>query len=272
MNRPVYIITGLMGSGKSTLSNYLRLRHFAVAEMDLLAKFHAKRDDSLKLSLLINFGKDSLDAFGNVNIDYIKSVYFKPEFDTQREQFEYDLDYHIAKAFKEDIRYDDYTGPLFVEIPSFNGKRFNRVCNMFLGDLEAIINVETDFKIREERLKKRGLEQNEIDLRNRLQSDMSLIQNRPEYVRNFISIQNNGTQEELYDKLTLVMENLFDEPTKENIYHDYMRKMPPFVHENRRCYVFYNSTGCGSCPTPCKSSDKHFEETVKSHLKKVQDD
>ena len=28
LNRPIYIITGLMGSGKSTVANFFKLRHF----------------------------------------------------------------------------------------------------------------------------------------------------------------------------------------------------------------------------------------------------
>lgn len=165
--------------------------------------------------------------------------------------------------------------PLIIEIPSFNLTRFERIYHCFFTEIKYVINISANYKDRMDRVHKRGLSDEEISNRSRLQTDYSYTMNKPDVVGDkFCNIDNDGTVEELYDKVTELMEqpDFFDEKTKDLIFDDYMSKMPSFVRANMKCYVYYNSTGCGSCPCPCKCSDKHFEETVKAHLKKVQDD
>lgn len=49
-----------MGSGKSTVSNLLRLRHYEVLNMDEVAKNIAENNPEMILSLLRHFGKDAI--------------------------------------------------------------------------------------------------------------------------------------------------------------------------------------------------------------------
>lgn len=278
MHRPIYIITGLMGSGKSTVTNLFKLRHFEVLNMDEISKEIMLTDSDMKVAMISAFGKNVINEDTTYNIDYIKGVYFDPLFDTEREQFEHDLDIKIRDIFNGSNRYFDVNKegvPLIIEIPSFNLKRFERIYHCFFTEIKYVINVSANYKDRMDRVHKRGLSDEEISNRNRLQTDYSYPQNKPDVVGDkFCNIDNDGTVEELYDKITALMEqpDFFDERTKDLIFDDYMSKMPSFVRANMKCYVYYNSTGCGSCPCPCKCSDKHFEETVKAHLKKVQDD
>ena len=278
MNRPIYIITGLMGSGKSTVTNFFKLRHFEVLNMDEISKDIMLTDADMKVAMISAFGKDAINEDSSYNIDYIKGVYFDPLFDTQREQFEHDLDIKIRDIFNKPNKYFDTEKegvPLIIEIPSFNQNRFERLYHCFFTEIKYVINVSANYKDRMDRVHKRGLSDEEISNRNRLQTDYSYTMNKPAVVGDkFCNIDNDGTVEELYDKVTELMEkpDFFDERTKDLIFDDYMSKMPSFVRANMKCYVYYNSTGCGSCPCPCKCSDKHFEETVKAHLKKVQDD
>lgn len=268
MNRPIYIITGLMGSGKSTVANFFKLRHFEVLNMDEISKDIMLTDADIKVAMISAFGKDA-----TYNLDYIKGVYFDPLFDTEREQFECALDVKIKDIFNKQNRYFDIEKegvPLIMEIPSFNLTRFERIYHFFFTEIKYVINVSANYKDRMDRVHQRGLSDEEISNRSRLQTDYSYPQNQPDIVGDkFCNIDNVGSVEELYDKVTKLLEHpdFFDEQTKDKIFDDYMSNMPSYVRANMKCYVYYNSTGCGSCPCPCKSSERHFEETVKSKLK-----
>lgn len=268
MNRPIYIITGLMGSGKSTVANFFKLRHFEVLNMDEISKDIMLTDADIKVAMISAFGKDA-----TYNLDYIKGVYFDPQFDTEREQFECALDVKIKDIFNKQNRYFDIEKegvPLIMEIPSFNLTRFERIYHCFFTEIKYVINVSANYKDRMDRVHQRGLSDEEISNRSRLQTDYSYPQNQPDIVGDkFCNIDNDGSVEELYDKVTKLLEHpdFFDEQTKDKIFDDYMSNMPSYVRANMKCYVYYNSTGCGSCPCPCKSSERHFEETVKSKLK-----
>lgn len=268
LNRPIYIITGLMGSGKSTVANFFKLRHFEVLNMDEISKDIMLTDADMKVAMISAFGKDA-----TYNLDYIKGVYFDPLFDTEREQFECALDVKIKDIFNKQNRYFDIEKegvPLIMEIPSFNLTRFERIYHCFFTEIKYVINVSANYKDRMDRVHQRGLSDEEISNRSRLQTDYSYPQNQPDIVGDkFCNIDNVGSVEELYDKVTKLLEHpdFFDEQTKDKIFDDYMSNMPSYVRANMKCYVYYNSTGCGSCPCPCKSSDRHFEETVKSKLK-----
>lgn len=268
MNRPIYIITGLMGSGKSTVANFFKLRHFEVLNMDEISKDIMLTDADIKVAMISAFGKDA-----TYNLDYIKGVYFDPLFDTEREQFECALDVKIKDIFNKQNRYFDIEKegvPLIMEIPSFNLTRFERIYNCFFTEIKYVINVSANYKDRMDRVHQRGLSDEEISNRSRLQTDYSYPQNQPDIVGDkFCNIDNDGSVEELYDKVTKLLEHpdFFDEQTKDKIFDDYMSNMPSYVRANMKCYVYYNSTGCGSCQCPCKSSERHFEETVKSKLK-----
>ena len=268
LNRPIYIITGLMGSGKSTVANFFKLRHFEVLNMDEISKDIMLTDADIKVAMISAFGKDA-----TYNLDYIKGVYFDPQFDTEREQFECALDVKIKDIFNKQNRYFDIEKegvPLIMEIPSFNLTRFERIYHCFFTEIKYVINVSANYKDRMDRVHQRGLSDEEISNRSRLQTDYSYPQNQPDIVGDkFCNIDNVGSVEELYDKVTKLMEHpdFFDEQTKDKIFDDYMSNMPSYVRANMKCYVYYNSTGCGSCPCPCKSSERHFEETVKSKLK-----
>lgn len=268
LNRPIYIITGLMGSGKSTVANFFKLRHFEVLNMDEISKDIMLTDADIKVAMISAFGKDA-----TYNLDYIKGVYFDPLFDTEREQFECALDVKIKDIFNKQNRYFDIEKegvPLIMEIPSFNLTRFERIYHCFFTEIKYVINVSANYKDRMDRVHQRGLSDEEISNRSRLQTDYSYPQNQPDIVGDkFCNIDNVGSVEELYDKVTKLLEHpdFFDEQTKDKIFDDYMSNMPSYVRANMKCYVYYNSTGCGSCPCPCKSSERHFEETVKSKLK-----
>lgn len=150
MNRPIYIITGLMGSGKSTVANFFKLRHFEVLNMDEISKDIMLTDADMKVAMISAFGKDA-----TYNLDYIKGVYFDLLFDTEREQFECALDVKIKDIFNKQNRYFDIEKegvPLIMEIPSFNLTRFKRIYHCFFTEIKYVINVSANYKDRMDRV------------------------------------------------------------------------------------------------------------------------
>lgn len=199
-----------MGSGKSTVSNFFSLRHFDVLNMDEISKDIMLTDSDMKVALIASFGKNVINEDATYNIDYIKSVYFDPRYDTERELFEHDLDIKIKDIFNKPNKYFDIEKegvPLIMEIPSFNLNRFERLYHCFFTEIKYVVNICVDYKTRMERLHQRGLSDEEISNRSRFQTDYSYPQNQPDIVGDkFCNIDNVGSVEELYDNVTKLME------------------------------------------------------------------
>ena len=65
-----------MGSGKSTVTNFFRLRHYDIVNMDDVAKDIILTNSDMKIAMIKSFGKNAINEDSTYNIDYIKSVYF----------------------------------------------------------------------------------------------------------------------------------------------------------------------------------------------------
>ena len=156
-----------MGSGKSTVTNFFRLRHYDIVNMDDVAKDIILTNSDMKIAMIKSFGKNAINEDSTYNIDYIKSVYFASKYDTEREDFEHELDSQIKEIFnKKDNKYfwstEKDNVPLIIEVPSFNLNRFERFYRNFLANIRWVINVTTDYKTRMDRLHARGLTDQEI--------------------------------------------------------------------------------------------------------------
>ena len=90
-----------MGSGKSTVTNFFHLRHYDVVNMDNVAKDIIFTNSEAKIAMIKAFGKNVINEDSTYNVDYIKSVYFDPKYDTKREDIEHVLDYLIKEICKK---------------------------------------------------------------------------------------------------------------------------------------------------------------------------
>ena len=255
--RPIFFISGLMGSGKSKVADIIKFRQYDVIKMDDYSKDFMLKSDECKIKLVKCFGKDVITDNGEIDIDFIKSQYFNEKYTQKRETFEEYLDYELF------LKIDEMKGlkPLFLEVPLFNIVRYNRL--LFLFKPRLILNVSVDDNIRKDRLKyKRGLSEEHIAEREKLQNIGEI-----EGVSEIYNIENNGTEEELFDKITDFFEFNLTKYVKEDeineMFNDYVEGKPEYLKKNLRCYVFYNSIGCARCPFPCSNSNKHFEEIIK---------
>lgn len=264
---PIFFITGMIGSGKSTVANYFKYRNYEVIKMDDYAKSFINRNSDVKIELIKYFGKNVLDDKGKVDNQELKKVYFKEEHKNDRIKFELFLDDLIIKDIKEILHNRESMSPIFFEIPSTE-----RIVNLVKAfNPIRIIYVTVSDETRKERLLNRGMTEEDIEERLKTQSiDFTVNES---ILPKISVIINNGTEEELFDQVTTYIQDtllfLLPNDCKRDMTFNYIKKMPGFVLSNTWCYVFYNSTGCAGCPFPCNSSDKNYIDATKNNIRRI---
>lgn len=68
-------LTGGIGSGKSTVSNYLKTKGIVIIDADLISKEINKRQDTIE-ELKFIFGEEILDGLGDIDIKKISELVF----------------------------------------------------------------------------------------------------------------------------------------------------------------------------------------------------
>ncbi len=163
--RKLIFITGLMGAGKSTVSDILRLRGHEVLNMDNIAKATIANEMYGDFYKAFNTGYDRENA---------KEVYFSPEYKAEREKFETKLDNYLSERIlyllsKHNPECND---PLFVEVPAMRYSRFDNFIDPLDKHVKCAILVSTIPEIRCNRLiKNRNLNCEQIVARTELQSE-----------------------------------------------------------------------------------------------------
>lgn len=240
-----------MGSGKSTVSNYLQYRNHKVIKMDDYAKDFMRLNNNCVIALVRSFGKEAITEVGTVNEEYIKKVYFKPEFNNSRLIFEETLDNLLSQKLLEEL--ESMSGPVFIEIPAFNRERFENFVESFSPWIQYYIWVSVDEKIRMERLKNRGIDDETIKLRDSLQDGSLPTWDTISY--QLKTFKNNGTEKELFDQVTdFLIKSIHPShlPLKKNYLNRQFNSMSDDAFNKFICEGFKNTFGCNSCPFPCE--------------------
>lgn len=239
----IYLITGRIGSGKSTVSVLLQQRGFFVVRLDEFAKGLMTTDDA-KLMYLKLFGKDALNDDLSVNLEYLRNNFFTPQNNLKRQDFEV----FVWRKFHNYLF--DYVhpmvGPVFVEAAEtpFCLKAFSQ-----LDDYAGKIVVQCDEDVRIARVKKRsGLTEHQIKERDALQYDGPITDKD-------ILITNEGSVDDLdvvvrdilNDRIILTREEHLD------LFQTCFKGAAPFAMFSTLC-CFYRKRkgGCLYCPIPCK--------------------
>ena len=159
-------ITGIIGSGKTTVSNMLEKEGFVVIDLDMIAKDTLLQNDVIR-EIGSRFGKEYISG-DRVNVERMKKTVFQNE-DMLRilegithpkivDRLFNDVD-SIKKRGAKSIIID---GPLLFETGLY--KR-----------LDKIVVVSANPEALKERLIKRGMEQEDIEKRMVFQISLSLI-------------------------------------------------------------------------------------------------
>ena len=69
-------ITGGIGSGKSTVSDYLRAKGFLIIDADQISRDIVKKGSHVLMELTQSFGEDFLDQEGNLKRQYLAEIVF----------------------------------------------------------------------------------------------------------------------------------------------------------------------------------------------------
>lgn len=238
----IYLITGRIGSGKSTLSVLLQQRGFFVVRLDEFAKGLMTTDEA-KLMYLKLFGKAALNDDLSVNLEYLRNNFFTPQNNLKRQDFEVFVWRKFHNYLFDYVR--PMVGPVFVEAAEtpFCVKAFSQ-----LDDYVGKIVVQCDEDVRIARVKKRsGLTEEQIKERDALQYD-SPITDKDIFITNEGSVDDLdvAVRDMLNDKIRLTLDEHID------LFHTCFKGAPPSVMFPTLCCFYRKNKGCLYCPIPCK--------------------
>lgn len=190
------IITGLMGSGKSTVSKILREKGYEVWNLDKISK-----------NAICNELWGTLTKLYGINdFEELRKAYFDSKYDEVRKEFEAKLDDYLALRISYLMK--QRKDAIFIEMPAFEDRRFSKfLIKIFENDLQGrqasfsfdIYLVKTDDTSRLKRLEAKGFNLDQINARLRLQSEKILWEHK--------IIDNSGTEEQLREKLDSMFKN-----------------------------------------------------------------
>lgn len=190
------IITGLMGSGKSTVSKILREKGYEVWNLDKISK-----------NAICNELWGTLTKLYGINdFEELRKAYFDTKYDAVRKEFEAKLDDYLALRISYLMK--QRRDVFFIEMPAFEDRRFSKfLIKIFENDLRGrhasflfdIYLVKTDDTSRLKRLEAKGFNLEQVNARLRLQSEKILWEHK--------IIDNSGTEEQLREKLDSMFKN-----------------------------------------------------------------
>lgn len=258
------LITGKIGSGKSTVANLLRKKHYTVIDSDSLAKSFYSNPEIYK-QVVNTLGPKCLNEDGNINFEYLRNNLFFSADEVMKEVKNYICGLVLSELFKSiDARYENNKEVVFIEAAL---TEYVGTCISWF-DIEDVIFVHTKNDLRLERLQQRSNYESTKQFENyQLAKNMVYYKYGAMYkymgpVKNFMLVKNNSSEEELNDQLMVLLEqklNLMHEE-KLAVYLRYLQEAPSYCHDNAWCYSFFNLGGCVNCPFPCKSQDKYYKK------------
>ena len=96
----VILITGRIGSGKSTVADYLKSKGYNVIKADDYAKRLYNDNWELKFHILKYFGPEAITSLDGINLDFLNHNIFKQE----NKEYRKVIELCIFKYFKEDLK------------------------------------------------------------------------------------------------------------------------------------------------------------------------
>lgn len=258
------LITGKIGSGKSAVSELLRKKHYIVVDTDKEVKKLYTEDAEIFQSVVEQYGRASLNEDGSLNKAYLVEAMFSKDPEMQ-EKVEIVTNNVIMRLLQNLERfYEDWDEVVFVEAALTKEVGW---CRSYLS-MHDVLMVKTDETLRQERLQKRENYEKTKQF-EQFQSEDNLNMYRSYGLEqpldppdNLIVVENNGSVEELNDRLMVVLEKELKLTHKEKLatYLRYLAECPTYCHDNAWCYSFFNCGGCVNCPFPCANQDKYYKK------------
>ena len=198
--RGVIGLTGGIGSGKSTVSNYLTEKGFAVVDADRVARDVVARGSPVLAALAAAFGAGILEADGSLNRKGVAEIIFADA--RKREQMEEITHPEIARRIALQIEELKKTGQretIFLDAPLL----FETKANLAEA-MDEIWLVDAGDEVRIERVMRRdGCSREEILARINSQMDREEKRARADVI-----IPNEGSAEALYGRIDALIKEL----------------------------------------------------------------
>ena len=265
------LITGKIGSGKSAVSELLRKKHYIVVDTEKEVKKLYAEDAEMFQSVVEQFGRASLNEDGSLNKAYLVEAMLSTDPEMQ-EKVEIVMNNVVMRLLQNLERfYEDWDEVIFVEAALTKEVGW---CRNYLS-MHDVLMIKTNETLRQERLQKRENYERTKQF-EQLQSEDNLNVYRSYGLEqllappdNLIVVENNGSVEELNDRLIVVLEKELKLTHKEKLatYLRYLAECPTYCHDNAWCYSFFNCGGCVNCPFPCVNQDKYYKKLNEEFIK-----
>lgn len=187
-------ITGIIGSGKTTVSNLLRKKGFNVLDLDALAKRALEKKEVLE-KIKDVFGEDVI-VNGRISPERLKDIVFTDK--DRLKQLEGIVHPEVIKeiSLQGEILRSRGEGSMIIDGPLIFEKGLHR-------ELDKIIVVSAKQGLIRERLKKRGMDEKDIEARTSFQIPLEEKEKLADYV-----IHNNGTEKDLQKEVDLLIKRI----------------------------------------------------------------
>ena len=189
-------LTGGIGAGKSTVSNYLRKRGFEILDADQIARALTEKGSQTLQELVSAFGEDILFPDGSLNRKKLASLVFSDE--KKRLLLENLTTKRVVEIIAQKLQHFAQTGmkgPIFVDAPLLFESGADR-----LTDVVWLVDAAQDVRI--SRVMARDGAAAE-DVRRRIESQMD---SEEKAARSAEIIENSKGKEALYRQVEQLLE------------------------------------------------------------------
>ena len=194
-------LTGVIGSGKSTVAALLRKQEIPVIDLDALAKESLRRTD-VQAEIRAAFGDECVGPDG-VDVARLRATAFAQGKDLKRLEEVVHPRVREEAARKLERLEAEGTPAVVVDHPLLFETGFYR-------RVDRIVVVSTRLDTIRARLVKRGMEPDDIERRIAFQIPLSEKETRADYV-----VRNDGTEQELAAQVDLLVARIAEWATKE---------------------------------------------------------
>jgi dephospho-CoA kinase len=187
-------ITGVVGSGKTTVSDMFRKKGIEVIDLDKAAKEVAGRED-VRNSIKEAFGKQCVTENG-MAVEMVRELVFKDK--EKLKKLENIIHPKVGEYMHERIKNLGENGvkTVLIDAPLLFEKGLNK-------ELNKVIVVSASATKTRERLKIRGMDEDDIDQRTAIQMPLKEKEAMADHI-----IYNNGTIEELKKEVNGLLKSI----------------------------------------------------------------
>ncbi len=188
-------ITGIIGSGKSTVSAMLRQAGFTVIDLDNLAK-EVSDSPEVKEDMKRAFGKESVRDDGTVDVERMRDLVFKNR--DHLKTLEGIVHPRLLARMANEIGNERKKGAkaVIIDGPLIFEKGLNK-------ELDKTVVVSADINIIKERLVLRGMVREDMERRISHQMPLEEKERMADYI-----VNNSGTEEDLRKEIEILLEKI----------------------------------------------------------------